>query len=157
MQAQMEKRYSSTHSLTSALDGGGMLMPCPRQETRYPLYRRLGGPQGQSEWVQKILPHQDSIPSHPAHSESLYWLSYPSPIHDDMHIRTWQLPRLAPTVTHNVTLYTSSVTSGWSFMMPCYLGFLSGPVTHPATYSLDTWISHCAHTGWGISWPLITT
>jgi hypothetical protein len=40
---------------------GGWSIPCPgrcsrRKETRYPLYRRLGGPQGQSGQVQKILP-----------------------------------------------------------------------------------------------------
>jgi len=29
---------------------------------RYPLYRRLGGPQGWSGEVRKISPHQDSIP-----------------------------------------------------------------------------------------------
>ena len=28
----------------------------PLGKTRYPLYRRLGGPQGQSGWIQKILP-----------------------------------------------------------------------------------------------------
>jgi len=31
-------------------------------KTRYPLYRRLGGPQGQSGLVRKISPHWDSIP-----------------------------------------------------------------------------------------------
>ena len=38
--------------------------------THYPLYRRLGGPQGQSGHVGEILPLD-----HPPHSES-YWLSY---------------------------------------------------------------------------------
>jgi len=28
----------------------------PSKETHYPLYRRLGGPQGLSGWVRKILP-----------------------------------------------------------------------------------------------------
>jgi hypothetical protein len=28
----------------------------PLGKTRYPLYRRLGGPQGRSGWVQKISP-----------------------------------------------------------------------------------------------------
>jgi hypothetical protein len=40
---------------------GGWSTTCPDRftpgkETRYPLYRRLGGPQGQSRWVWKILP-----------------------------------------------------------------------------------------------------
>jgi hypothetical protein len=34
----------------------------PPRNTRYPLYRRLGGPQGRSGQVRKISPHQDSIP-----------------------------------------------------------------------------------------------
>ena len=53
--------YSSTLSLTLALDGvGGQLhapaaLP-PGKETRYPLYRSLGGPQGPSERLRKISP-----------------------------------------------------------------------------------------------------
>jgi hypothetical protein len=55
------RRYSSTLSLTSALIGGGWSTPhpgcfTPGKENRYPLYRRLGGPQGRSR------PHCDSIP-----------------------------------------------------------------------------------------------
>jgi len=34
----------------------------PPWKTRYPLYRRLGGPQGRSGHVWKISPHRDSIP-----------------------------------------------------------------------------------------------
>jgi hypothetical protein len=30
------------------------LAALPARKTRYPFYRRLGGPQGQSGWVQKI-------------------------------------------------------------------------------------------------------
>ena len=53
--------YSSTLSLTLALDGGGWLTPypghfTPGKETRYPLYRRLGGPHGRSGRVGKISP-----------------------------------------------------------------------------------------------------
>jgi len=47
--------------LTSALEGGegslsrpGRILPPGK--TRYPLYRRLGGPQGRSGQVRKILP-----------------------------------------------------------------------------------------------------
>jgi hypothetical protein len=39
------------------------------RKTQYSLYRRLGGPQGRSGQVWKIL--------NPAHSESLYRMSYP--------------------------------------------------------------------------------
>jgi hypothetical protein len=56
-----EQRYSTTLSLPSALDGGGWstLRPgrfTPGKETRYPLYRRLGGPQGRSGRVRKVSP-----------------------------------------------------------------------------------------------------
>ena len=54
-----KQRYSSTLSLTSALDGDGWLTPrpssfTPEKETRYPLYRRLGGPQGRFGRMRKI-------------------------------------------------------------------------------------------------------
>ena len=52
--------YSSTLSLTSALDGGGWSTPRPGRFTpkKDPVgsYRRLGGPQGQSGGVRKISP-----------------------------------------------------------------------------------------------------
>jgi len=55
-----EKRYSSTLSLTSALDGGGWSTPRPGGispppgEIRYPLHRGLGGPQDRFGPVRKI-------------------------------------------------------------------------------------------------------
>ena len=52
--------YSSTLSLTSALDGvggqGHAQAALPPRITRYPLYRMLGGPQGRSGQVRKISP-----------------------------------------------------------------------------------------------------
>ena len=52
------KMYSSTLSSTSALDGGVWSTPLPGRlplgKTRYPLYRRLGGPQSRSRQVRKI-------------------------------------------------------------------------------------------------------
>ena len=57
----MEKKYSSTLSLTSALNGGGWSTSSPSRftpgkETRYPLCRRLGGPLSRSGRVRKISP-----------------------------------------------------------------------------------------------------
>jgi len=54
------KRYSPTLSVTSALDGGGWSMPhtgcfAPGKETQSPLYRGLGGLQGWSRQVPKIM------------------------------------------------------------------------------------------------------
>ena len=56
------QRYSSSLPLSSTLDGGGVggqhhaPPTLPPGKTRYPLYRRLGGPQGRSERVRKISP-----------------------------------------------------------------------------------------------------
>ena len=60
-QAVKAQRYSSTLSLTSAPDGGvwSTSRPScftPEKETRYPLCRRLGGPQGRSGRVRKMSP-----------------------------------------------------------------------------------------------------
>jgi len=53
-----EQKYSSTLSLTSALDGVGGQRHAPAAlppvKPRYPLYRRLGRPQGRSGWMRKI-------------------------------------------------------------------------------------------------------
>ena len=53
----------------------------PPGKTRYPLYRRLGGPQGRSGRVRKISPPTGiRSPDRLARSESLYRLSYPGPL-----------------------------------------------------------------------------
>jgi hypothetical protein len=84
--------YSYTRSLTSALfEGLGGQFPAPtalspRKVTQYPLYRRLAGPKGQSEQVQKTSPPPLSDPgtvqplasrytdySIPAHSRPVQW------------------------------------------------------------------------------------
>ena len=64
---QGEQSYSSTLFQTSAPEGGKGLASRPGStlppgKTRYPLYRRLGGPQGRSGLVRKISPHRDSMP-----------------------------------------------------------------------------------------------
>ena len=77
--------YSSTLSSPSALDGGWVVNATaqplyPQGKTRYPWYRRLGGPQGRSEQVRKISPPPGfDPPERPARSESLHRLSYPGP------------------------------------------------------------------------------
>ena len=73
-----EQRYSSAPSLTSALDRGGwstsrcgLFTP---GKTRYPLYRRLDGPQGG-----KSRSTSFRSPDRLACSVQLYRLSYPGP------------------------------------------------------------------------------
>jgi len=59
-EAMKDQRYSSTLSLTSALDGVGSqchtLAILPPGMTPYPLYRRLYRPKDQSGRVRKISP-----------------------------------------------------------------------------------------------------
>jgi hypothetical protein len=77
----------------------------PPGKTRYPLYRELGGPQGWSGRVRKILLLTGiRSPDRPAHSESLYRLSYPGPQEQTLglvkicvreHVEHSALPRAA--------------------------------------------------------------
>ena len=72
----------STLSLTSAIDGvaGQRHFPAALSpgKTRYPLYRRLGGPQDRSGRVRKISPPTGiRSPDRLGRSESLYRLSCP--------------------------------------------------------------------------------
>jgi len=67
--------------MTAALEGDGWSAArpgrtLPQGKTRYPFYRRLGGAQGRSGRAEKSRPHRDSITDRPAHSQSLYLLSY---------------------------------------------------------------------------------
>ena len=65
-------------------------------ETRYPLYRRLGGPQGRSRQLRKISPPTGiRSPDRPARSQSLYGLSY---LADDIFI---QVHVIKSTTMHN--------------------------------------------------------
>ena len=56
--------------------GGQRLDPAalPSGKTRYPLYKRLGRPQGRSGW-ENLVPTGIGSPDRPARSESLYRLS----------------------------------------------------------------------------------
>ena len=79
-----KERYSSTLSLTSALDGscGQRHSPAvlPPGMIHYPLHRRLGLPQCRSGRMQKILPPTWILsPDRSAHRELLYQLRYPGP------------------------------------------------------------------------------
>jgi len=47
--------FSNTLSWTSDLDGGGWFNRLtPTKESRYPLYTKLGGPQGRYGWVWEV-------------------------------------------------------------------------------------------------------
>ena len=76
MKAQREQMYSSTLSLTSALDKAGWLTPrpglfIPGKESWYPVYRRLGGPWRRSgRGAENLAPTGIRFQDRPARSES---------------------------------------------------------------------------------------
>jgi hypothetical protein len=88
-----ERRYSSYSLSTSAVVGGewsasrpGRTLARGKDPPRYPLYRGLGGPQSQSQYLEvrrKILSplpgFEARSPDRPARSQTLYWLSCPGP------------------------------------------------------------------------------
>jgi hypothetical protein len=70
---QGEQKYSSTLSLTSALELGGRLTSrpglfTPEEEIRYPVQ--------EAKCAENLAPTEIRSPDHPARSESLYLLSY---------------------------------------------------------------------------------
>ena len=67
-----------------------------RDTTRYPLYRKLGGPLGRSGRVQKSHPHRDSIPV------GIRYANYAIPAHELRKILTiWRLTATICVVPHN--------------------------------------------------------
>jgi len=67
--------------MTAALEGGEWAAArpgrtLPQGKTRYPFYRRLGGPQGWSGLAENLVITGIQSPDRPARSQSLYRLSY---------------------------------------------------------------------------------
>jgi hypothetical protein len=79
-----EKRHSSTLSLTSALDGMGgqrhASVPLPPGKTRYPLWRKLGGPRGRSGRMREISP-PPRIDPRTVHSVASRYTDWAIPAH----------------------------------------------------------------------------
>jgi hypothetical protein len=75
-------RYTSTLSLTSALNGVGgqrhVQLALPPVKSRYPSYGWVPGP----VWlrVENLVPTGIVSPDRPSRSQSLYRLSYPGPL-----------------------------------------------------------------------------
>ena len=70
--------------MTAALEGSEWSAARPGRtlppgKTRYPLYRRLGGPQGRSGRAEKSRPHRDSIPDRQARSSVAILTELPGP------------------------------------------------------------------------------
>ena len=70
--------------MTAALEGGEWSASRPGRtlppgKTRYPLHRRLGGPQGRSGPAENSRPHRVSIPDRPARSSVAIPTEAPGP------------------------------------------------------------------------------
>ena len=87
-----------------------------RGKTRYPLYRRLGGPQGRSRRAENLVPHRDSIPDRPVRTQSLYRLSYPG-----------LPPELDVRIQHFLKLQKTQIRTG------CFTSHTQPSIVIPAT------------------------
>ena len=108
MKAHRGSRGITTLSLTLALDEGGWSTSCPGhftpwKETRYPFYRRLGGPQGRSGQVQKISPPPGFDPRTVQRVASHY-TDWAIPAHDFNHC-TFYISRCS----HCINTFTALV------------------------------------------------
>jgi hypothetical protein len=87
--------------MTTALEGCGVSASRPDRslppgKTRYPLYRKLGEPQGWSGQVRKISPPTGiRSPNRPTRSQSQYQLSYPAPRQSNTWLSFQLLPQTA--------------------------------------------------------------
>ena len=116
--------------MATALEGGegsasrpGRSLPLGK--TRYPLYRRLGGPQGRYGQVRKISPPTGiRSPDRPARSQSLYRLRY-----------------LAHQININRPIMTGSLTRNDHWHQPI-----------TSRYNLETSVIILLYRTWKCSW-----
>ena len=77
--------------MTAALEGGEKSArpgrTLPPEKTRYPFYRRLGGPQGRSGWAENLVPPGIRSRTVQPVAQSLYRLSYPA--HTNIHTHVY--------------------------------------------------------------------
>ena len=100
--------YSSTHSVTSALDGGGWSMPrpgrfIPRRQTQHPRYIRVGVLQGRPERVCKISPTPLFDPR-TVQSVASRYTYYTLPVHCVNNCTAATILRLFAATLHNYTV-----------------------------------------------------
>jgi hypothetical protein len=97
--------------MTAALEGGEWSAARPGRtlppgKTRYPFYRRLGGPQGQSGRADNLVPTGIRSRTVQPVAQSIYRLSYPA--HTIWYITLWN-------VIFNLSSFLSgSVWDGWN-------------------------------------------
>ena len=142
-------RYSSTLSLASAIDGvgGQRRTPAslPQGKTRYPSYKRLGGPQDRSGRVGQISPPPvlDPRTAQPVASRCTDWAI---PTHKDISLISWNAV-LHCLVLDRPWLSLSSIMST-SFSPSCFLtelvyGFSNSWSTNVTIWSLLNFAAVC--------------
>ena len=104
--------------MTAALEGGEWSAArsgrtLPPEKTRYPFYRRLGGPQGWSGRAENLVHTGIGSPDRPVRSQSLYRLSYRA--HDQegnkpMFLSEWGEYPFAPSLAGKKNLMTARVS-----------------------------------------------
>ena len=121
--------------------------PLPPGKTRYPLYRRLGGSQGRSGQVLKIMPSTGiRSPDRPARSQSLYWLHYPAHCLRDNAKKYCRVGQATDDNTSLCNLYN------WGYkhtLRICNSHFFSTAKIVPRTRLSVTWYVHCFFLGGG--------
>jgi hypothetical protein len=143
---ERKQMYRSTLSLTSALDGVGGKRRAPAAltpgKTRYPLYRRPGGPQGRAGLVRKIspLPGFDSWTVQPVasrYTDCAIPATYP--MGTEGKVVAVRTSAFTPTITkvNNAWSYTTTSTHVGAI---CYLGKL------PSDVSMSPFIPNVVHT-----------
>ena len=101
---QGEQRYSSILSLTTALERGEGPASCSGRfllpgKSRYPLYRRLGGPQGTSGQVRKISPSPGVDPGPTSTQPVAIPTDLPGPQIIYLYYKNQTIPTNQPTIT----------------------------------------------------------
>ena len=126
-------------------------------KTRYPLYRRLGGPQGRSGQAQEISsPTGIRSPDRPSRIESLYRLSSPRPhTHTHIYIYIYIYTRVCVCVCVCVCVATDYGQEGpGSNPGGDEIFRQTGPMAHPASCKMGTWSFPGVKCGHGV---LLTT
>jgi len=122
--AQRVGSYSS--SMTAAIEGGEWSAACPGRtlppgKSRYPLYRRLGGPQGRSGRSENLVPTGIRSQTVQPVAQSLYRLSYPAHICICAGGATLYYSTKPPAGGHNCILASFPLKWWWLQLRRLYL------------------------------------
>ena len=135
--------------MTAALEGGECSAARPGRtlppgKTRYPFYRRLGGPQGRSGRTENLVPHRDSIPDRPASSSLAIPTELPELSQKCLKINYSSLLSYCPAIRRHIILANISVAKKTNLCLITAESFFYVPVPvqtptrHPTAQSALT-------------------